>query len=81
MKDAFDKMTERLECQYEAKQQKLGEVRQKLKGQAMQLTRATREMETKVRGRERSRDTRCSSVLLHRSVVAPLLACSVRTET
>ena len=53
MKDAFDKMTERLECQYEAKQQKLGEVRQKLKGQAMQLTRATREMETKVRERER----------------------------
>lgn len=50
MKDTFDKMMERLESQYESKQQKLGEVRQTLKGQAMQLTRATREMETKVRG-------------------------------
>jgi hypothetical protein len=59
MKDALDKMTERLEYQYHAKQQKLEDVRQKLKGQAMQLTRATREMETKVRGRGREvyRDT------------------------
>ena len=48
MQDAYDKMTERLENQYEAKQQRLRDVRQKLKGQAMQITRATRELETKV---------------------------------
>lgn len=48
MKETFDKMTQRLETQYEAKQQRLGEVRQKLKGQAVQITRATRDLETKV---------------------------------
>lgn len=41
-------MIERLETQYEDKQHQLGEVRQKLKGQAMKITRATREMEANV---------------------------------
>ena len=48
MKETFEKMSGRLEGQYEAKQHKLGEARQKLKGQAMQLTRATRDLENKV---------------------------------
>ena len=48
MKEVFEKMSERLESQYEGKQRKLGEARQKLKGQAMQLTRATRDLENKV---------------------------------
>lgn len=41
-------MSERLDTQYEEKQHQLGEVRQKLKAQAMQITRATREMEANV---------------------------------
>ena len=49
MKEAFEKMAERLESQYEVKQGKLGEARQTLKGQAMQITRATRDLENKVR--------------------------------
>ena len=48
MKEAFEKMSERLESQYETKQEKLGVARQTLKGQAMQLTRATRDLENKV---------------------------------
>lgn len=41
-------MTERLETQYKDKQRQLGKVQQKLKGQALQITRATQEMEAKV---------------------------------
>jgi hypothetical protein len=48
MKEALDKMLERLETQYVAKQGKLGEARQKLKGRAMQLTRTTRDLENKI---------------------------------
>ena len=49
MKEAYDKMTERLESQYNAKQQRLNTVKQKLKNQAMQITCATRDLEAKVR--------------------------------
>ena len=58
MKEAFEKMMERLEAQYVAKQGKLGETRQKLKGQAMQLTRTTRDLENKVRWWARNRTSR-----------------------
>ena len=58
MKEALDKMLERLETQYVAKQGKLGEARQKLKGRAMQLTRTTRDLENKVRWRARNRTSR-----------------------
>lgn len=48
MRETFEKMMERLETQYENKQHRLVETQQKLKGQAVQLTRATRDLENKV---------------------------------
>ena len=52
MKDTFEKMSERLDTQYVSKQQRLEHVRQRLKGQAVHITRATRELESKVNQRE-----------------------------
>ena len=52
MKDTYEKMAERLEAQYVSKQQRLEQVRQRLKGQAVHITRATRELDSKVNQRE-----------------------------
>ena len=50
MREMYEKMGERLHSQYISSQQCLEDTRQKLKSQAMQITKVTKDLETKVWG-------------------------------